>query len=88
MENRLLMPRRRHNEFVSANGLQISVYNENSLAENRGDLFEKGAARDLVGRKKFSLRARLADAWLVRRPANFEGLVGVTPNECCPVPEG
>jgi hypothetical protein len=34
-------------------------------ADNRADLFEELAPGSLVGRKKFSLRARLADAWLL-----------------------
>jgi hypothetical protein len=50
-----------------------------------GDILEELAPCGLIGPKK---RTRLPDAWLVRRPANFEWLVGAAPNRCCPVTEG
>ena len=82
------MLRRRHDDVACANRLQISIDNQDHAAEDRADLFEELAPYSLVGRKKFSPRARLADTWQLRQPANFERLVGAAPNESCAVAEG
>ena len=82
------MLRRRHDDFVSANRLQISIDDCYYAADDHSQLFEELPPRGLIRGKKFSLRPSLADAWLVRRPANFEGPVGTTPNERCAVTEG
>ena len=52
------------------------------------ELFQELPPSGLIGGKKFSMRPSLADAWLVRGPANFEGPIGATPNERCAVTEG
>jgi hypothetical protein len=83
-----LMLRRRHNDVLSANRFQISVEYQNPSAEDRGDIFEELAPKGLVGCKEFSLRARLPNAWQVRRPVDFNRPVGLGPNECCTVTEG
>src|SRR5262245_65024618 len=63
-----LMLRRRHDDIVSANRIQISVDNQDHAADDRADLFEEIAPGSLVGRKKLSLGTRLPDAWQLRRP--------------------